>query len=171
MTATESALVVKVPEAEPVVGQWRLRYDAAATWGVPAHVTVLYPFVPPDQIDDGLIGRVSDVIGAIEVFDTTFDTIDQFGTDVLILRPTPSDGFSVLTSAVVGEWPDYLPYEGVHEEVIPHLTVANMEIPFDPIRAQLQAGIPINTTVTSVDLMEGSYQPGSWHTIATFALG
>jgi hypothetical protein len=46
----ESTILVPVPEAEPVVGQLRARLDRAASRGIPAHVTVLYPFVPPGQI-------------------------------------------------------------------------------------------------------------------------
>jgi hypothetical protein len=38
---TESALIVAVPAAEPAVGALRAAYDPAASWGVPAHVTVL----------------------------------------------------------------------------------------------------------------------------------
>ena len=50
MTAGESAVLVPGPEAEPVVGRHRARLDRAAVEGVPAHVTVLYPFVPPPEI-------------------------------------------------------------------------------------------------------------------------
>jgi pimeloyl-ACP methyl ester carboxylesterase len=41
-----------VPEAERVVRRHRERFDPAALAGVPAHVTVMYPFVPPPQIDN-----------------------------------------------------------------------------------------------------------------------
>ena len=50
MTETVSAVLVQVPEAERVVSRHRARLDAAATAGVPAHVTVLFPFVPPAAI-------------------------------------------------------------------------------------------------------------------------
>jgi hypothetical protein len=46
MTQTYSAVLVPVPEAERVVSRYRARLDGAAALGVPAHVTVLYPFVP-----------------------------------------------------------------------------------------------------------------------------
>ena len=49
--ATQSAVIVAIPEAEAAVAALRLRLDPAAAWGVPAHVTVLYPFLPPDEID------------------------------------------------------------------------------------------------------------------------
>ena len=55
MEPTEGAVIVAVPEAEDVVGPQRAALDRAASWGVPAHVTVLYPFVPPAKIDDRII--------------------------------------------------------------------------------------------------------------------
>jgi RNA polymerase sigma factor (sigma-70 family) len=38
-----------IPEAEPLVGDLRRALDHSAGWGIPAHVTILYPFVPPDD--------------------------------------------------------------------------------------------------------------------------
>ena len=55
-----SAVVVAVPEAEPAVAAHRRRLDRAAGWGVPAHVTVLYPFVPPDRIDHTTIAALAE---------------------------------------------------------------------------------------------------------------
>lgn len=51
MTATtestdETALLLRVPGAESAVGRHRGRLDRAAADGIPAHVTVLHPFVP-----------------------------------------------------------------------------------------------------------------------------
>ena len=43
----ESALLVAVPAAEPAVAAHRSRLDTSAAVGVPAHITVLYPFLPP----------------------------------------------------------------------------------------------------------------------------
>ena len=42
----ETALVIAVPEAEPLVSDWRAQHDWSAQRGVPAHITLLYPFVP-----------------------------------------------------------------------------------------------------------------------------
>jgi hypothetical protein len=42
--AGESAIIVPVPAVEPLVSQWRQRFDVSARHGVPAHITVLYPF-------------------------------------------------------------------------------------------------------------------------------
>lgn len=45
---TQTAVIVPVPAAEALVGSHRRRLDRAAGWGVPAHVTVLYPFLHPE---------------------------------------------------------------------------------------------------------------------------
>jgi len=50
VTDTQSAVLVPVLEAERVVSPHRSRLDGAAALGVPAHVTVLFPFVPPPAI-------------------------------------------------------------------------------------------------------------------------
>lgn len=47
---TESCLRVPVPEADQAVGRLRGRLDSAAALGVPAHVTILYPFVAPAAV-------------------------------------------------------------------------------------------------------------------------
>ena len=52
MSSSESALVVLVPEAEAIAKPFRDQYDPSAAAGVPAHITLLYPFKAPDEIDD-----------------------------------------------------------------------------------------------------------------------
>src|SRR5688572_163051 len=49
----DTALICRVPEAERYIAHYRERYDPPARRNVPAHVTVLYPFMPPGDIDDG----------------------------------------------------------------------------------------------------------------------
>lgn len=44
---TQTAVVVTIPAADPVVSAHRRALDAAATLGVPAHVTVIFPFAVP----------------------------------------------------------------------------------------------------------------------------
>src|SRR4051812_37947925 len=53
-----SGLIVEVPESESVVGHHRDALDINARGGVPAHVTVLYPFLPPHLIDDVVLDRL-----------------------------------------------------------------------------------------------------------------
>jgi 2'-5' RNA ligase superfamily len=84
---SESCLLVPVPEAEPVLGRLRGRLDRAAAWGVPAHVTILYPFVLPDAISSEVIDLAAAAIASVPAFECTFARTSWFGEDVLWLAP------------------------------------------------------------------------------------
>jgi hypothetical protein len=47
----QTAVIVPVGAAEPIVGRRRTRFDPAAATGVPAHVTIIYPFLSGQDID------------------------------------------------------------------------------------------------------------------------
>jgi hypothetical protein len=124
-TEGDSALLVAIAEAEPVVGSLRLAHDAVAADGVPAHVTVLYPFVPRDQLTGEVRRATTDVFSAIPAFAYRFDQVGRFGDTTVFLAPLPASLFSRLTEAAHDRWPDHPPYGGVIEVVIPHLTVGD----------------------------------------------
>ena len=84
---TETAVIAAVPAAEPVVGGHRQQLDGAAGWGVPAHVTVLGPFVAPEAINDDLITTLAAVVSSVSAFDCCFVRTRWFGVDVLWLHP------------------------------------------------------------------------------------
>lgn len=170
--AWESALVVPVPAAEPAVSHWRRLFDPAARWGVPAHVTVLYPFLPPVEISEATTGGLRDLFSQFGGFEFTLGSTGRFGEEVLFLRPEPADRFLALTEKVVEEWPDFQPYGGIHEGVVPHLTVAvrDSNAHFDRLEADLASHMPILAYAESVSLMVGCQSAGSWRTLYTIPL-
>ena len=58
MPPIESALVVLVPDAEVLVKPFRDRHDPSAAIGVPAHVTLLYPFIAPKEINSAVLDEL-----------------------------------------------------------------------------------------------------------------
>jgi 2'-5' RNA ligase len=123
--AAESAVLVPVPEAERSVSGHRDRLDRAAAWGVPAHVTVLYPFVAPSAITATVIADLAHAVGSVSAFDCEFATTAWFGEEVVWLAPQPDGPFRALTRAVSAAFPGYLPYGGAYDDVVPHLTVGD----------------------------------------------
>lgn len=119
----ESALIVRVPEAEPLVGPFREKFDPTAALGVPAHITVLHPFIPPERISGEDLDRIGHIANATTAFRFRLVAAKRF-PDALYLDPEPSDPFVALTESVVRAFPQYPPYEGQFASVIPHLTVA-----------------------------------------------
>lgn len=157
----ESAVVIEVPEAAPAVDDWRRRYTFDAPLGVPAHVTLLYPFVPPERLDDQVEAKLGAVVGEAEPFDFVLRRTARF-PELLYLVPEPSEPFLRLTEAIAAAWPEHPPYEGVHETVIPHLTVASAENPvLDEIAAALEPALPIKGYATEALLLEEG-EDGLW---------
>jgi hypothetical protein len=151
--AGQTALLAVVGGAEPLVGHWRRRFDSSASAGVPAHVTVLVPFLDIDRIDAPVVGDLRTLIGASSPFAVRFEAIRRF-PDALYLAPTPDQPFRALTGSIAERWPEAPPYGGQFTEVVPHLTVADSQVAqvFDELEAALAGRLPITAMVDSVSL-------------------
>jgi hypothetical protein len=169
-----SGLVVPVPEAEPVIGALRMRLDQNAALGVPAHVTVLFPFVPAADIDDGVLGAVADVVGPVPPFGYAFPRTDWFDDAVLWLAPADPGPFRELTARVVAAFPQHPPFDGAFGDVVvPHLTVGHGR-PRPALAAAEQEvlpRLPVTGTASEVLLLAQTGPGGRWEQRASFPLG
>ena len=147
-----SALVVTVPAAEPVVGPWRRQYDPSAADGMPAHVTVLFPWLTAAEIDADVLTRLDSLVRREPAFGLRLAESARF-PDTLYLRPEPDAPFRRLTAAVAGSWPDRPPYGGAYADVVPHLTVADHQAAavLDHVQAAI---VPFDVVDTRVDAVE-----------------
>lgn len=166
----ESALLVPVPAAEDLVREHRLAHDPVAPLGIPAHITVLYPFVPPAALDASVERAVADVLAGFAPFDYTLLDVRRFDDGVLYLAPEPHEPFAALTDALAARWPEHPPYGGGFDTVIPHLTVAMADgAPVAAMEQHLRRGLPLRTRAEEVWLMEGRVDDG-WVKRAVFPL-
>jgi 2'-5' RNA ligase len=100
----------------------RTRADRMAARGVPPHVTVLFPFLPADALTPEVRLALRNLAAAREPFAARFDRVECLDQMVWLL-PADQLPFLRLTAQVTARWPDYPPYEGVHDELIAHLTL------------------------------------------------
>jgi hypothetical protein len=173
MDGLETALIVEVTAAEPVVGRHRLELDANARLGIPAHVTIIAPFMPGSTIGTEVQARLKRVFATVQPFDFRLDRTGWFGTTVLWLGPQDPMPFSNLTSAVFAEFPDFPPFEGQFDEVIPHLTVG-IDYPAATMRRaeqQIIPNLPVLGRAAAVTLVGELSPQGRWGTLASFPLG
>jgi len=172
--ARESAVLVPVPDAERVVGRHRARLDRAAVEGVPAHVTILYPFVSPPQITAATIEVLAAAVGSVSSFDCRFPRTAWFGDEVLWLTPVPDGPFRALTRAVMAAFPGYLPYGGAIADVVPHLTVGDSPAggvaELRAAEADVLGALPVRARISRAWLMTGTREPGSWQAVAELPL-
>jgi 2'-5' RNA ligase len=169
---TQSALVVLVPEVESIVEGWRERLDPSSQLGVPAHLTLLFPFVPPHDIDDTVRADLSRVMAEVAAFDFALDAVGWFDDEVVWLRPSPAAPFAELTERIADRWPEYPPYEGAFDEVVHHLTIgdgADLEL-MRRAADDVQRHLPVRSRAREVHLLVGNDRPGSWMTSEAFAL-
>lgn len=175
----ESALLVAVPDAEPAVREHRARLDSSARDGVPAHLTVLYPFLPPASIDGAVLTSLRRLFAGFAPFDITLDRVSWFGEEVVWLAPRDDGPFRALISAAWAAFPGCPPYGNKYADVIPHLTIGDRDDPV-ALRAAAEAvdgHLPVATRAAAVTLMAGpapgnlAVPPGQWRMLTTFPLG
>jgi len=135
---------VEVPEAEAAVGALRLEHDPMARLGVPAHVTIHFPFAPPETVDET---AVADMFAAHSAFAFELASVEYFDDDVTFLAPRPDRPFRELIEASRARWPEYPPYDGAFTDVVPHLTVGLA-------RLEPALELPIPCVARSVTLLE-----------------
>jgi 2'-5' RNA ligase len=160
-TEATSAIVVRVP-LPPALARLRARWDWAAGVAVPPHVTIVFPFLQVDRLTPAVRRSLVAVAARQRPFDVRFARVERFPT-VVYLAPEPSGPFTSLTEAVVDRFPDFPPYGGAFEEVIPHLTITESgDAPFDDIAVQAEAALPFSHRVTRLEVLaEGT--GGRWH--------
>jgi 2'-5' RNA ligase len=165
----QSAIVVPVPAVEPAVSFWRQRFDHSAVQGMPAHITVLYPFLPERCLTHDVLAQLSVVCGQVGAFDVRFSRTGRF-PGVLYLKPEPADRLRDLTVAIAGQWPNAHAYEGRFSEIVPHLTVALAEeaAVLDEVEADLRPKLPLVATVDQayVYVFDGI----TWHGLTALPL-
>ena len=98
-----TALVVPVPAADHVV---------PTVAGMPPHITVLYPFLPPARISDRLLASLGRLFAGVAAFEFKLDRIGWFGEEVVWLGPRDPTPFSILTSLTFTAFPSCPPYGG-----------------------------------------------------------
>jgi 2'-5' RNA ligase len=168
----QSAFIVRAPEAEPLVQSLREKFDPSTAQGVPAHITILYPFMPPERISEDVLATVRKTLSKMAPFDFRLSGVGRFPATVYLM-PEPVEPFVELTQRLVRRFPEYPPYGGEHQDVVPHLTVAQgdpqqLTAAETELSRALQARSGIHSRCNEVVLLENS--TGMWKPMHVFEL-
>jgi 2'-5' RNA ligase len=117
----DSAVIVSI-DMPPELERLRRSHDPMAALGVPAHVTLLFPFVPPDRLTSEIRSQLESLVAREPPFQARFSTIERRDRMVW-LPPDDDDPFLRLTSAIAECWTDHPPYGGKHPDLVVHLTL------------------------------------------------
>jgi 2'-5' RNA ligase len=168
-----TALVVAVPEAPEAVAAWMERAShSKPSNGVPPHITVLTPFMPADALDERVVMELRGLFARFAPFRFTLTRCARF-PQALYVEPEPPEPFVALTRAVVARYPEYPPYEGVFDTVVPHLTVAEGPVNvLDAAQSGVEPHLPVAVRADEVVLLEEVEPDGArWRTHSRLPLG
>jgi 2'-5' RNA ligase superfamily len=126
---------------------------------LPPHVTVMVP-CPGD------VAAFDEALAPFESFDVTFTRLERF-PEIIWLAPEPAEPFVAMTEAMVDRFPDHPPYGGVHDRIVPHLTVSQARL--DETQAVVEPLLPLHARADTVVLyrhVSGEH----WDAVHTFDL-
>src|SRR5262249_27254352 len=119
----QTGLVFMAPEAEPVLSIVASTYPHLVRPGLPAHITVLYPWIPIDRVSDDALGLCAQLAAATP---RTKLTLNDIGIRPGFVYLSCADASHVedVCNAAQKAWPDLPPYGGKYNDSRPHITLA-----------------------------------------------
>ncbi|MHB8341661.1 MAG: 2'-5' RNA ligase family protein [Mycobacteriales bacterium] len=155
----DTSLIVPLPEVDEVLGGIRLAHNPSARTGVPAHVTLIYPFVSARRLAGRGLEQLEEILAPHRRFDLVLGEMGSFPTSHY-LRPEPSAPFLRMTMDVWSAWPSYPPYAGAYSDVVPHVSLAvGADLP--DIAEEVGRVLPIHAAAREVWVMEET-PAGTW---------
>ena len=164
---SQSVLLVPFRELAAAVEPW-LEHSVGArpSHGIPPHVTLLFPFPPPDE---SVVAEATDALAKLESFDVMFGELRRFtDTKALYLTPDPVEPFIAVIESLVATFPGWLPYGGAYDSIVPHLTVA-WGAQLDEAEADLEPRLPLRARAREAVLLT-EVQPRRWLPHTSFPL-
>lgn len=165
-------MLLCVPEAEELVGPWRDKADPSAAAGVPAHLTLLTPFLPADRVDEGVVAELAWFFAGVDAFPVRFDAVGEFPQAGVVYLEPVGDELDELAAALARRWPEAPPYEGRVDTPKAHLTVVHT--PDAALRSQAAEAVapelPLTATVAQAALWVCD-EHGRWSEARTFPFG
>jgi hypothetical protein len=141
-----TGVVLMVPEARAITPS--------------AHITILAPFGKDHDPTPGELADVEEFFADEVPFDFRLTEVCTFPDGTRYLAPDPAGRFSRLTHALHQLFPEYPPYEGRFDIVVPHLT-----IPDDAV----VEGLPFHAHAREATLFH--FEDGVFTELASFPFG
>jgi 2'-5' RNA ligase len=156
-----TAIVLLLDSLAPGVA--RARYDLAA-YGpneVELHVTLLFPFVPRTRVDDDVLAALHGFFGARPRPSFALSRVTRFDEGAIYAAPEPAEPLVDLIEALAARFPETPPYEGAHDDVVPHATLAVAGGDEAAIRNRVEPLLPVACLSERASLIE-EFEPFRW---------
>jgi hypothetical protein len=170
-----SVLLVPVRELEAVVRPRLERLSPRLVMADPdavhAHITLLGPFADLAELTDGMRGELRSLFADVTAFPFRLTEVCRFpGKGPTYLSPDPPSPFRQLTSQLHRHFPEFPPYGGRFDGVVPHLSipVPDDESP-DAVHLEMDGRLPVSAVAREVELVW--FEPDATRVVETFGFG
>jgi 2'-5' RNA ligase len=160
-----AALVIVIGDAAPFDAVRRDLARESVAAGIPFHVTLLHPF--GDVADEA-----REFFAQRKPFEFELTRIAAW-PDVVYAVPEPDDELRACMRALFARFPEWPPYGGRHDELVPHATLGeNVDGPAlrGEIQRRLAPHLPHPCQARAVSFLE-ELAPGRWRERERLPLG
>lgn len=148
-------LIVPPPPVQAFCYPLREQYDPEGFSRVPAHITLISPFVTGEAIDPA-IEKLHSLCSALAPFEVRLNHYGRFA-DALVLEPDDPQPIIALYEKLHAAFPDYPAYGGEFGEGLhPHVTLAKLDSPEEADRIPLPPEPDFTFTVSKIHLYLGA---------------
>jgi 2'-5' RNA ligase len=164
----DTALIVPIP-LPVTLENLRRRNVTDARRGLPAHPTLLFPFVAPAALDDELRSRLAEIIAGHEPFAYRLAGRGRWPA-TLYATVAPERPFRSLQASLAAAFPELPIYRGAFP-FVPHVTVAEGLAADDPAVVDDPAwgALPVGMLASVVELIV--WEADAWRAWWRFGLG
>ena len=161
----QTALVIVIDDAQPFDELREELMPEEVARGIPFHVTLLFPFGEE-------VAEARAFFAARQPFEFALTRVGTF-PDVVYLVPEPDKELRALMRELFARFPQWPPYGGIHEEVIPHATLGE-GVDAARVRADVERRVaphlPYGCQTRDVSLLE-EFAPDRWRERLRLPLG
>ena len=160
----ESAVIVPVLQADGLLRPWRRRWQPAAPVGIPAHVTLAYPFLPADELGTAALSGLSAIFGAQPPFSVTLAGSGRW-PGIVYLTVDPAEQLVALAASVHAAFPaSRSEWGGPERPIVPHVTALRSDDDgaLDEAESALAARLPLDCRLAEAWLVQATGDTGAW---------
>lgn len=166
-----SAVIVRA-QLPPGLERLRRRRVANAAAGVPAHMTLLHPFIEPAALDSAVRGCLAGVAARHAAFDYRQAGMAEW-PDTIYVAVEPTAPFNRLQHDLQAAFPDWPIYGADADfQFVPHITIADQAGKLEPgVREDPGWSVlPRPARAHAIDVI-ATRPDGRWHLVWRIRLG
>ena len=167
-----TAIVIFAPhEVQGIATPIMRQYALESLIRVPAHITLMFPFVSYERLDEAS-QIIKSICTSVTPFEITLSGYDQF-PGVIFMQPANPEPIKAVFRQIYDAFPLYPPYGGAFgNDLYPHLTVGEFKNEDEQRTIWLPDYAPITFRAERVHLIYGVHrEPLPWLTYSVIPFG